>query len=360
MNEPQVLIEKREQARQEILALKDKMSTAVVFNFFSRWFPKSFSERSLIYWLAQIILLNAVVILPGLLLASVLGEIKEWPTDVVVWFTAIELAIYGFVLSQSLFRLTYHNIANHFVYKIVDAKDLSALVSFCRSSASSTYVFLVAGGVLWLVLSLLVLGFHGVGLTYMVVTTGSLMGGGFQAIFWAIALTNQLKDFQYELNTFTPANSEVVAKLSSMLNKIIYLTGAFFVVLTLLVSSGFFGSQITKALGLPFALLGWGIILIQFFVNRSAINDIVEGERWISLNKLQLQMNTIQATEDLSNKDVSERLLRLADLHERIRVDRSAGFDFKSLLSLFSQLMLPLLGLLLGNIDKVMDFLKQL
>jgi hypothetical protein len=358
MNEHPTLIEKRDQARQEILMLKDKMSPAVVFNFFSRWFPKSSSEQSLVYWLGQVILLNAVIILPGLLLASVFGEIKEWPDNIVAWFAAIELAIYGFLLSQALFRLTYHEIANHFVYKFVDSEDLSAIVSFCRSSASSTYLFLIVGGGVWLALSLLVLGFHGIGLTYMVIATGGLMGGGFQAIFWAISLTNQLKDFQYELNTFTPANSEVVAKLSSMLNKIIYLTGAFFVVLTLLVSSGFFGLQINKAFGLPLTFLGWGIIMIQFFVNRSAINEIVEKERWVSLNKLQTQMNTIQATEDLSNKDVSDRLLRLADFHERIRSNRAGGFDFKSLLSLFSQLMLPLLGLLLGNFDKVMGFFK--
>lgn len=359
MNEHQTLTEKREQAHLEIFALKDKIPPAIILNLFDRWFPKSISELNLFYWILQIVLINAAIVFPGLLLSLALGEIEKWPKFISSSIAAIEMAIFGLIQAHVFFRLAFHELANHTVYKIANLEDLSALVAFCRDSASSIYAFLGAGSILWFVWTLSAWReFPGVGLTFMVIVTGGLVNISLQALFWAITLANKLKDFQYELNTFAPANSEVVIRLSGMLNKIVYLTANFFVVFTLLVSSGFFGSQINRTFAVPFTMLGWTLIIIQFLVHRSTINGIVEKERWTSLNKLQLQMNTIQAAEDLSDKDVSERLLRLADLHERIRTNRAGRFDVKSLLTLFSQLMLPLLGLLLGNIDTLMDFLK--
>ena len=357
MSEQRVLMEKHEEARRAILALKDKTPTAIILNLFGKWLPQSISKQTLFYWVLQIVLISAVIILPGSLLSLAFGEMEKWSRLIFSWTTAVGLVFFGFILAHAAFRLAFDELANHTVHKIAKVEDCSTLVAFCKSSASSMYAFLIAGGLLWSVWGVVsVKEFPGIGLMYMAILAGCLVGVEFQAVFWLIALTNQLKDFQYELNTFTPANSEVVVRLSSMLNMNIYLTGSFFVVLTLYVS--FFGSQTSKAFAGPFTLLGCGIILVQFFIHRSTIGEIVEKERWMSLNKLQLQMNTIQATEDISNKDVSERLLRLADLHERIQGDRSEIFNFKSLLNLFSQLMLPLLGLLLGNIDKVLALLR--
>jgi hypothetical protein len=357
MGEQQVLTEKREEARQAILALEEKTPTAIILNLFGRWFPKSISKHSLLYLVLNIVLMEAVIVLSGSLLSLALGEMGKWSRFIFPLITAVGLVIFGFVLAHVAFRLTFAEFANHTVYKIANVEDCSALVAFCKSSASSMYVFLGAGGLLWSAWGVFSLReFPGIGLMYMAILAGCLVGVEFQVVFWLIALTNRLKDFQYELNTFAPANSEVVVRLSGMLNMVIYLTGSFFIVLTLYVS--FFGSQTSKTFAEPLALLGCGMILVQFFIHRSTISGIVEKERWASLNKLQLQMNAIQATEDLSNKDVSERLLRLADLHEKIRSNRAGNFDVKSLLSLFSQLMLPLLGLLLGNIDKVMEFFK--
>ena len=363
MNENQSLREQQEAARREILALKEKTPTSRVLNLFSRWFPKSILEHGLFYWLLQIILFNAVYFLPGLLISLTLGEMGMWAGKISAWVVCLEMAIYGFIQAHSVSRSVFNDIANYIIRKISDPKDLSALVVFCSSSAEYFYAFVVSGTILWSVwqFSTWLIVQHtsiGFGLGYMAVLAGCLIGVSLHTLFWLILLSIRLKTLNYDLNSFTPANSEVISRLTNILNKIIYFTGVYFAILTLLVASGLLGSIINNAVALPFTILGWIIIVVQFLVHRSTINGIVERERWESLNKLQMQMNTIQATEDLSNKDVSERLLRLADLHERIRSNRAGGFDFKSLLSLFSQLMLPLLGLLLGNFDKVMALFK--
>lgn len=358
MKKRQTLMEKQDEARQEILALGQRTSTAIIFNFFIKWFPKSITEQNPFYWLFQIFSLGAVIFVPGLLISMVFNEMAIWPPDVSAWFWAVVLAIYAFVLAHVLFRMTFHEIANHIVYKMTNPRHLTSLVEFCESSVSPSRVFLISGAVIWPILALVLLRFPGIGLNLMTIPTGGLIGGSIQAVFWSIGSTNQLKGFQYDLNAFTPINSEVVVRLSGVLSNIIYLNGAFFAVLTLFAVSEFFGEKINTLFGIPITLLGLILILIQFLLNRSTINGIVEKERWASLNKIQVQMNSIQATANLSQGEASERLLRLADLHEKIRSNRAGNFDAKSLINLLTQLMLPLLGLLLGNIDKLADFLK--
>jgi hypothetical protein len=97
----------------------------------------------------------------------------------------------------------------------------------------------------------------------------------------------------------------------------------------------------------------WILILAQFLLTRSTLGAITNGSKWKTLNKIQAKINSIEATGDLSDKETAERLFRLADIHKQIMASKSNIFDLKSVLNLFSQLMLPLLGLLLGNFDKV-------
>jgi len=149
MNEQQVLMEKHVEARQAILTLEDKTPPAIILNLFGRWFPKSISDQSLFYWILQIVLIHAVIILPGLLLSLALGEMGKWPKLIYIWFAGTELPIFGFILSHTLFRLAFHELANHTVYKITKLEDLSALVAFCRFSASSMYALSLTGSVLY-------------------------------------------------------------------------------------------------------------------------------------------------------------------------------------------------------------------
>ena len=63
-------------------------------------------------------------------------------------------------------------------------------------------------------------------------------------------------------------------------------------------------------------------------------------------------------SQDLSEKESAEKLLRLTEIYERIAISKSNRFDLKSLSTFVSQLMLPLLGLLLGNLEKVSALLR--
>jgi len=105
-------------------------------------------------------------------------------------------------------------------------------------------------------------------------------------------------------------------------------------------------------------LLGWLVIILQFLFNRNAINKIIDTVKWITLNNLQEQVNHLMKSQDLSEKESAEKLSRLTEIYERIVTSRTNTFDLKSLTTFTSQLMLPLLGLLLGNLDKVIALLR--
>jgi len=110
---------------------------------------------------------------------------------------------------------------------------------------------------------------------------------------------------------------------------------------------------------LPELVVFWTIIVVQYFIIRSTLRAITDRTKWKTLNRIRDKMNTIEATGDLSDKDIAERLLRLADIHKQVMSSNTKTFDLKSVTTLFSQLMLPLLGLLLGNIEQVLGLFKK-
>jgi hypothetical protein len=103
--------------------------------------------------------------------------------------------------------------------------------------------------------------------------------------------------------------------------------------------------------------IAWAVITPQFLLTRSTIGTIINRAKWIALNRIRSKINAIEATGDLSDKDTTERLFRLTDVHKQILASKSNTLDLKSISTLFSQLMLPLLGLLLGNLDKLSKLL---
>jgi hypothetical protein len=195
--------------------------------------------------------------------------------------------------------------------------------------------------------------FVGAGPTVTATIGSVLLGIGANYSIWLIFLPQKLASYSYDLNVVLPARSEIINVLTNMFNKHLYITSAFFGVATLVISFANIPDVV-----LPLILIGWLITILQFFFNRYAINKITETAKWTTLNNLQEQMNHLVKSQDLSEKEPAEKLSRLTEIYERIVVSKSNTFDLKALSTFISQLMLPLLGLLLGNLDKVSALLR--
>jgi len=126
-----------------------------------------------------------------------------------------------------------------------------------------------------------------------------------------------------------------------------------------LFTSNLVDEQVRVLIGIPLLVFFWTVIFTQFGATRSTLGIITDRAKWKTLNRIRDKINTLEATGDLSDKDTAERLLRLADIHKQVMASNTKIFDLKSVTTLFSQLMLPLLGLLLGNLDKVLDLFTK-
>ena len=195
--------------------------------------------------------------------------------------------------------------------------------------------------------------FIGYGPMFATIPVGFLIAIGFYYCVWFYFLSLFLGQLKYKLNSISPIHSETISVLQTIFNKHLYILAVFFACATFVFSQ----VGLTRA-SMPFIVIAWLIFIIQFIANRSAINRIMSEAKWKTLNKIQAQINQIEKNEDLSEKGVNEKLFRLVDTYERIRVTSTNKLEIKSILNFFSQMMLPLLGLLLGNLDKLIEFLS--
>ena len=351
---------KRKEVRGEIRAMKEKIPTAKILILLGR----RSKDRSLGDWLINISLLNLVVLGPWLLIGLVLGENRETAR---IWTTIIfgtEAIVMGVFLGQINIHSILDDIANTIVEKITNVDDLQELLHWLGESWSFRHMSAVvlSVGALWVLLGFVSMSialneFIGFGLSLTIILMAIVTGLIFYMMVWVILLASNLKNYQYDINAFSPADSEVINEITEVLTNRMYVVAVYFAILTALSASSLMDSQIRVLFSTPLFLVTWVSIIAHFIQVRSTVNRIINREKWKTLNKIQSKINTIESKDDLSDKETAERLLRLADIHKRIIESRSKVLDLKSVSTLFSQLMLPLLGLLLGNLDKLQELL---
>ena len=352
---------KRREAREEILTWKNKLPSARILNFFGR----AFKNQSWGYWLSNIFLLNLILLSPWIIIGLAL---KENEKTILIWIPciiAVEDAILGLIISHIVIQKIWDDTANIVVEKINNGDDLPTFIKWLKGSWSFQNVapFVLLFCALWVFLALVSLSvaideFIGFGLSLTVVLVASLAGIAFYGPIWVSLLASNMKNYQYDINTFSPADSEIINNITDILTKRMSIVAAYFAVITLISTSNLIDPQVRLTFSLPIFLIGWILITAQFLLTHSTIGRIVSRAKWKTLNKIQAKINTIEATGDLSDKETAERLLRLADIHKQIIASKTNIFDLKSLSTFVSQLMLPLLGLLLGNLDKVIALLR--
>jgi len=362
MDQQLELESKHKEAKQEILALKEQIPSARIFNQLG----KAFKPKTLGYWLSNIVLLNLILLSPQILIALALKEFEKTIPVLEASITAVETVILGIVVAHIAAQIILDDVANRIIEKIINADDISKMLLWFRKtwsmqniSASALpfclfWVSLAVGGT-----SLLLQQFVGFGFTLTAALTGLLAGIALYVPLWTSSMVVNLKDYQYEMNAFSPADSEILSDISEMLMKGIYILAATLTVITLVSASSLVNQQLRVTFSLPVLAFAWIVIIAQFLLTRSTLGAITNRAKWKTLNRIRTKINSLEATGDLSDKDTAERLFRLADIHKQIMASKTNTLDWKSFSTLFSQLMLPLLGLLLGNLDKVLKLLSK-
>ena len=360
MDQQVELESKRREVAGEILSFKKKVAPALTIKMFSKLLPRKLSDGSFIYWILIAIILNLAMWVPGLLVSRLLGE-SSWDNIIwFSWFVGVQTCMLALLVSHLALQSLLNELATRVVNKIINSQDLDEFLEWIYSSWSITNIMgvVIIYCALWLFFAVWGIseirgGFAGAGPTVTATIGSVLLGMSANYSIWLIFLPQKLASYSYDLNVVLPARSEIINVLTNMFNKHLYITSGFIGVNTLVLSF----IKLTNVV-FPIILLGWLIIFLQFLFNRSAINKIIDAAKWTTLNNLQEQVNHLANTQDLSEKENAEKLSRLTEIYERIAASKSNIFDLKSLSTFISQLMLPLLGLLLGNLDKVSALLR--
>ncbi len=352
----------RSEARRKILESKQAIPFARLFNGLGR----PFRPNSLGYLLSNIILLNVILLGPAALMALAIGEFERIDRLIVPGVMAIEVLIAGAIVAHLVIQFMLDDLAGQVVGQIDNADDLAKLPLWLQQSWSTRSVTSFVAIVCPLSVALFVAGFSapirqfaGLGFTLASVLAALLAGLLYYAAAWAFRVVASLKAYRYDMNAMLPADSQILSDIADMVTRSIFILAAYFGVVTLLFGSGIVEPELRNVLAFPILAIGWLFIAAQFLLTRATLGAITNRAKWSTLNKIRARVNSLEATGDLSEKDTAERLLRLTGIHREVMASKTNTLDLKTFATLTSQLMLPLLGLLLGNLDKILALLRR-
>jgi hypothetical protein len=110
--------------------------------------------------------------------------------------------------------------------------------------------------------------------------------------------------------------------------------------------------------GILIAVLFWIPIIAIFILNQSSLSTLIQRAKGKTLNEIQARIEELHNSEKLGEKEPMETINRLMDYYDRIKSIRSSRIDSGAVLNLINSLLLPLLALVLGNIDKILALFK--
>ncbi len=130
--------------------------------------------------------------------------------------------------------------------------------------------------------SLVLKDFFGFGMTILQFLASSFVWIGMYYVYWMLRLPGRLSYYHYTLYEVNPANSEVIKRLSQMLNNYTYVMAGWFAIATLFLAS----DPILAWAILPTILVFWIPTVMQFASNQIALGRIITTAKWKTLNEI--------------------------------------------------------------------------
>jgi hypothetical protein len=357
------LLEKRTALKHEILANRDKILPTLVLNKIDLALRKILHRETPLPWFYCALVLALISILPTLLARWLLKETAAWRAVGVAETAAVELVVIGFVAFHFVLGFIIKSIDGFLIESIESIDNLNDLQQWLENGWTSwkPVGLAISMAIAWTLISTSWLSFAfglfvGFGFIFAAIFVGGVLGIALHYLVWVIKLPLHLSGYKYKLHEVDPVHSEVISHLTHMLSGFIYSVATYFALTTM--AAVLVGGPAAQVVALILAL-GWGIITAQFIVNQRALGKIVSTAKWETLNEIQSEIRVLRTSGKLTEKETTDAINRLMDLHERIRNTQSSPLDVKAGLNFLNQLMLPLLGFMLANLDKILKFFTK-
>jgi ABC-type multidrug transport system fused ATPase/permease subunit len=197
--------------------------------------------------------------------------------------------------------------------------------------------------------------FVGYGLTFGTLIGNMWVWSFVYQLFVVGRLSIGLRRYDLKLFAADPASSEIMSRLSSELTYVVYFVAVFAAVITLTMAL----PGLLPSYGILLVLSYWLALIAIFTLNQTSLSSIIRRAKWKTLNEIQAKVEKLQALENFENKETMEAINRLMDYHDRVKATRDSALDFRAYLGFINSLLLPLLALILGNLDLVLKLFSR-
>jgi hypothetical protein len=312
-------------------------------------------------WLSALIL-GLVIFLPSYALALLLGEQQQlrdigWTVFSTLQLTYISVVACYYDLHLNILKTLRTKILPSIASKDDRAELLNSIQLTTRPKHSLILILSIILGVILVTGGTLAYGRHpGFGLPLSASFGGLFMGVVGYYLIWTLYLTRQLGNFRFRINEFTPGSSRIIHDIQGMLNRHVYILALFFMVVTIVIS---LDQYTVWFLGVGL-LLGWTPTITQFFLTQHVIGRIIVNAKWEALEQIQSEIKALKNNGQLKDKETTDAINRLLDLHDRVQKIRNSTFDLHAGLNFLNQLMLPVVGWIIGNMERLASLIRSL
>jgi hypothetical protein len=353
------LLKRREELKLALHNGKKQTLVDTILNWVNRPFQKMIANNEILSTILGTLMIYLITTLVGAILLVVFREsniLQQVVLKVNWWIIPLLITSTISMIVENAFLHRIIIIFRDEVLETVNAVEtLDNIESWINFAYNKKLALLVGviGGIIsggWLVLSLNSnLGFSlGVGFTVMIVLfamQSSLFIGFLLAI---LSLTMQMRRYHLILFSSDPSNSQIISTLSGFLTNFVYvfaLYGAF-------ITYGIIATGLLTSLYYALPIF-WCLIVLIFALNQYSLAQIIQREKWKTLNAIQQQIQKIQREQAIPDKDARETVIWLLDYHDRVKVTRNSALNLEAGFNLLNSLLLPVLAFVLGNLDKI-------
>lgn len=348
--------------KQQINEIIENTFPAKVLQLAGSLFQRLIRRPDQLPWYISTIILCILAILPQLIIALVSNALDQIIGYSLLWSVSAEMMALSIPIIYFLLRYILINTRDHIIDDIETNNNLADLQKFLLEIGKprKTLLVVLLISVIWPFIALPLFSKQtniNPGIVIDVWIGSCVLGLILYFIFWYMRFPGRLANYEYRVYKLDPTRSQVINHISNILT-FPFFVGAFFQGILFIIGLRFFKDFFGQsAWFVAFAIfLVWIPLIIHFVNSQMAINNIITSAKWRMLNELQDQIHKQYANPKLYLTENIESINKLMDLYERLHNTYNSRLAISRALSLFNQLLLPVLGLLISNLDSVMKF----
>jgi hypothetical protein len=178
------------------------------------------------------------------------------------------------------------------------------------------------------------------------------------AIYYLILILRfpfTLKKCSFHIYTIDPSSSYLIHKLSALLSKSTIIVGILAAITTLAFST----SGLMNIIGIILIVaIGWIPLVVIFCANQYSLSNIIVDSKWKKIQKIQNTITELENDNNIAFKEKMKKLKLLIDFHNQTKTTPNSMINIKTIAELFDSLILPIIALLIANLQVIVSILK--